>query len=224
MSDPRIWGWDAWKFFHRAGFAYPENPTESEKEKMRRVLANFDIMLPCPMCSLHYIDYFNRTFNDSVLESSETLSRWIYDLHESVNKRFGIDSKVKFEDVRGLVNKFPTRYVDLDTGEILETPRYTDAGGVSSPQEARARKWLEKHPGKSLNDRSLFQQLFYPIGEKQLEFSRMLQFASLALLTVLSLIASVYFYATRNHVKIVKTIQKEEPKSVSSVETINKYV
>lgn len=199
MSDPRIWGWDTWKFLHRAGFAYPDKPTEEDKQKARNLLSSLDIALPCPSCSLHYAEYFRNTFNDSVLESSETLSRWIYDLHQHVNKRLKVDSKVRFEDLRALVNKFPTRYVDLDTGAILEHARFSDADGVSCPADKRARKWLEDHPGLALNDRPWYDQLFDPIGENQIAFANFVTVLSLLVVIVLLTLFSAWLWFARRH-------------------------
>ena len=153
-------------------------------------------MLPCPSCAIHYRAYFEKTFSDAVTESGTALSRWIYDMHEHVNSRFQIESGVKFEDVRALVNKFPTRYIDLDTGDILMQPRYTDAFGVSAPHEKEARAWLEANPTKALSDRPFIAQLFDPIGEKQLAFVTRVAFAAL-IVVALTLLGTTLYYALR---------------------------
>ena len=222
MSDPRIWGWDTWKFLHRSGLAYPEKPTDEDKQKARNFFEALPVLLPCPSCAMHYKAHFEKTFNDATLESSETLSRWIYDLHETVNKRFGVDSNIKFEDVRAVVNKFPSRYIDLDTGYILQTARYADEYGVSAPADKEARDWLEAHPGMALDDRSALEQIFAPIGEKQCNFSRLVAFATLLLTALALLVISVYFYYERKRFIAERVTTSTTSTSTDSDTAINR--
>ena len=47
------------------------------------------LRLPCANCRVHYSSYLKNHPPDSALLSRSALSRYIYDLHESVNKRLG---------------------------------------------------------------------------------------------------------------------------------------
>lgn len=183
MSDPRIWAQDLWNSMHRIAIAYPEKPTEEDKELARGFFKGIALN-PCPGCQMHYRKAFKETFNDEVLKSSDTLQRWVYDLHETVNKRLGIASTIKFEDVPKIVNKFPTRFVDLDTGKILSRARYINDGGVSCPHEARAREWLEANRGKSLDDRMIWEKVFDPLSDKEQLISKLI-FIALAIISIL---------------------------------------
>ena len=186
MSDPRIWSNDYWGMMHRAAIKYPEKPTAEDKVKAKQFFGALDLFVPCPTCSIHYGKHYAETFNDSVLESSETLQRWVYDLHCAVNKRLGIENTVKFEDVKKMYNSFPSRYVDMDTGKVLSTPRFTYNYGVSQPADAAPRQWLVDNVGQSLDDRSIFALIFTPLGEKQEKRSRCLAIAVALLLAVLA--------------------------------------
>jgi len=194
MSDPRIWGWDAWKFLHRSAIAYPAKPSDEQKQRARNFFEALPLFIPCPSCAVHYKKYFDTTFSDETLKSSKTLSKWIYELHETVNKRLGVDSGVKLEDVPKVVNKFPSRYIDLDTGYILQKARYADEYGVSAPHDKEGRDWLEAHPGMSLNDRPLLKRVFAPIGTNQRDFSTKLAFGVLTVLCIASIVSFLYLY------------------------------
>lgn len=196
MSDPRIWSQDWWNTLHRAAIAYPDKPSDDDKQMAREYFRCNRGLLPCPACRLHYGKMYDETFTDSVLESSEALQRWVYDSHCAVNRRLGIENKVRFEDVRGLVNKFPTRFIDLDTGKILQKARYVNDGGVSSPHEARARAWLEQHLGQALDDRPLWEKVIDPLSEKEQRISRLVTIAASILAVFLFVVLPMHFYYT----------------------------
>lgn len=42
-------------------------------------------VIPCPSCAQHYMGYMEKHPIDA--DSRESLARWVYDLHEDVNKR-----------------------------------------------------------------------------------------------------------------------------------------
>lgn len=137
MSDPRIWGTDLWKTLHRFSLAYPkDSPSDQHKQKARDFYGSLDYMLPCPWCKVHYGRYFKRTFTDETVASREALVKWVYDLHNEVNRRLGKPkSDVTIEDLPRLYNSFPLRYVDLTTGDLLDKPRHEVTEGRDCPSD-----------------------------------------------------------------------------------------
>lgn len=195
MSDPRIWAQDWWNTMARAAIAYAEKPTDDDKRYARYFFEGVGGVMPCPSCKNHYKQEFKTTFNDDVLQSNKTLQKWVYDLRERVNKRLGIPSNVaSYEDVPKLVNKFPTRYVDLDTGKILAKARYVNEGGVSAPNERRAREWLEANLGKCLDDRPIWEKVYDPLSEKEERISKLVIIAATILGVLLLVVVPMYVY------------------------------
>lgn len=82
--EPAEWGRSAWKFLHACSFAYPENPTRKQKESALAVFNNLGDILPCPICRRHYKE--NIAINPPRVTNKETLSQWLVELHNSVNK------------------------------------------------------------------------------------------------------------------------------------------
>lgn len=127
MSDPRIWGTDQWKAMHRFSLAYPKrNPTTKHRRAARQYFESLQYLLPCVGCRAHYAKHFRDTFRSSTTDNRMALARWVYDLHEAVNKRLGKPAGVvRFEDLPALYNTFPSRYVAADGKALLEEPRFS---------------------------------------------------------------------------------------------------
>ena len=106
---------------------YPQfDPSKAERSAARQFFASLKDTLPCVSCRQHYGKYFDDTFTSNTLDTRVALARWVYDLHEAVNKRLGKPvGQVKFEDLPQLYNAFPLRYVSLDGQNLLTTPRFT---------------------------------------------------------------------------------------------------
>lgn len=80
MADPATWGPGLWKYLHAL-------PKYSESvDSLKATLHNLD--LPCPECRSHYKEYITeRPIN--IIQTRDAGQRWIFDLHNSVNKRLG---------------------------------------------------------------------------------------------------------------------------------------
>ena len=141
MSDPRVWGTDMWASMHRLSLAYPlARPSSTQRAAARNFFASVGQLLPCVGCRLHYLRHFEKTFLPSTTDSRASLARWVYDLHEAVNKRLGQPTgQVDFDDLPRLYNTYPNRYISLDGKQLLEEPRFTtlanDFAGAETPIE-----------------------------------------------------------------------------------------
>jgi hypothetical protein len=82
--EPAEWGRSAWKFLHACSFAYPQNPTPKQRESALSVFNNLGDILPCPICRGHYKE--NIAINPPRVANKESLSHWLVELHNSVNK------------------------------------------------------------------------------------------------------------------------------------------
>lgn len=84
--DPKIWGPHAWVFLHCITFAYPENPTAKDKEIMKSFLGALPGVLPCMKCRNNCKNHYKKLpLTDEVLASRASLTKWLIDIHNSVN-------------------------------------------------------------------------------------------------------------------------------------------
>ena len=82
--EPQEWGKSAWKFLHACSFAYPENPTRKQRESAFSVFNYLGDILPCPICQGHYKD--NVAVNPPRVSSKGELSKWLVEIHNTVNR------------------------------------------------------------------------------------------------------------------------------------------
>lgn len=144
MSDPRIWGPDLWKTIHRFTLFYPDVPSEDDKKAAIEFFHSLMHLLPCPACRAHYEAHHKASFTDEVVQSRETLVRWAYDLHNTVNRTLGKTYNVKLGDLPLIYNAFPMRYIDERTGDFLQQPRYVTTGEIVCPSDVKAKKALDR--------------------------------------------------------------------------------
>ena len=96
------WGASGWTLLHCVGFSYPEAPTYAERRDMLAFLTSVGYVLPCKKCRAHYTAYVNthlRSPDSPALQNRDTLSRFLCDLHNDVNRRLGRPT-MPYEDVR----------------------------------------------------------------------------------------------------------------------------
>jgi len=82
-----VWGSSEWVFLHSIALIY--NP-DTDKEKYFNFFTNLGSMLPCFECQLHYQENVNKQELMDALDSNEIFFKYVYDLHNKVNKQSGI--------------------------------------------------------------------------------------------------------------------------------------
>lgn len=102
---PRIaqWGASGWRFLHAVSFAYPDEPTFEERQRMFAFLWSVGHVLPCRRCRAHYESYLQAhhltSASATALRDRTSLSRFVVDLHNDVNRRLQ-RSEFDYERVR----------------------------------------------------------------------------------------------------------------------------
>lgn len=106
-----IWGPAMWLFLHTTSFNYPVNPSESDKKYYYKFFKNLQNILPCRYCRENYADNIKKIhkLNYGVMKNRETLSKWVYELHEIINERLGKKSGLTYEEVRDRYEHFRSR-------------------------------------------------------------------------------------------------------------------
>jgi hypothetical protein len=91
-------------------FNYPVHPTASDKRHYRDFVLELQYVLPCGKCRKNLVKNFKKLpLNMSAMKSRETFSRYIYELHETVNKMLDKKSGLTYDDVRERYEHFRAR-------------------------------------------------------------------------------------------------------------------
>ena len=109
---PSCWGSGAWLFIHSIAYAY--NP-QIDKENYYNFFSNLGTVLPCEECRTHYSQNLNRQELVVALESTENLFKWVYDLHNKVNRQNGVpESKwPSYESIKNRYGSFKASCSDI---------------------------------------------------------------------------------------------------------------
>lgn len=108
-----IWGPSMWHFLHTMSFNYPVKPSKEDKEHYRDFILNLQNILPCKYCRQNLKTNLKANpLKMSDMESRDTFSRFIYKLHETVNKLLGKKSGLTYCDIRERYEHFRSRCTD----------------------------------------------------------------------------------------------------------------
>lgn len=104
--NQNIWGPSMWFSLHTITFAYPLNPTESEKANYKIFFDNFKNVIPCSVCKKNYIRHLKEHPIDNYLSCRKKLVYWLIDLHNLVN----VETGKKILDYSVVINKYEKIY------------------------------------------------------------------------------------------------------------------
>ena len=105
-----VWGPSLWHYMHTMSFNYPIKPTDKDKKYYKDFIINLQNVLPCKYCR----DNLKKNFKGHPLrmcdmKNRDTYSRYVYELHETVNKMLGKKSGLTYCDVRERYEHFRAR-------------------------------------------------------------------------------------------------------------------
>ena len=105
-----IWGPAQWHFLHTMSFNYPVNPTAEDKKHYRDYVLNLQHVLPCKYCRINLKNNLKqKPLQMCHMKNRDTFSRYIYELHETVNKMLKKKSHLTYCDVRERYEHFRSR-------------------------------------------------------------------------------------------------------------------
>jgi hypothetical protein len=120
-----VWGPAMWHYLHTMSFNYPINPTAKEKKNYRNFVLNLQNVLPCKHCRINLKTNFKQLpLNMNDMKSRETFSKYIYNLHELINKMLHKKSNLSFCDVRDRYEHFRSRCND-EIPKLFKFKKYT---------------------------------------------------------------------------------------------------
>ena len=106
----QIWGPATWHLLHTISFNYPVIPTDSDKKHYKEFVFSLQNILPCGKCRKNLERNFKKLpLEQSDLESRDTFSKYIYNLHETVNSMLNKKSGLSYDDVKNIYERFRAR-------------------------------------------------------------------------------------------------------------------
>lgn len=83
------WGKHLWYSIHFIAIAYPQNPTDEEKQAYRDFYEKLYLVIPCKRCSMNYLRHLEELPIDGFLQNNKTLFDWTVKIHNIVNVETG---------------------------------------------------------------------------------------------------------------------------------------
>jgi hypothetical protein len=108
-----VWGPAIWHFLHTISFNYPTHPSSEDKRHYMNFIKSLRHVLPCKYCRTNLTKNLKTTpITMSSMENRETFSRYVYQLHETINKMLNKQSGLTYDDVRERYEHFRARCLD----------------------------------------------------------------------------------------------------------------
>ena len=110
-----VWGPSLWHYLHVMSFNYPMKPTKQEKKHYKNFILNLRHVMPCKYCRINLRKNLKaHPLRQCDLKNRDTFSKWVYGLHEHVNKMLGKKSGLTFCEVRDRYENFRSRCTEKE--------------------------------------------------------------------------------------------------------------
>jgi len=111
-----VWGPSMWHSLHTISFNYPVHPTQEDKQHYMDFILNLQYVLPCGKCRKNLKKNFKKLpLTMAEMENRGTFSKYVYNLHEIINKMLHKKSNLTYENVRERYEHFRARCVKKNT-------------------------------------------------------------------------------------------------------------
>lgn len=105
-----VWGAPLWHSLHTMSFNYPVDPTQEDKEHYRDFVLSLQYVLPCKYCRINLkTNLKTLPLTMDQMKNRESFSRYVYKLHELVNRMLKKKSNLTYCDVRERYEHFRAR-------------------------------------------------------------------------------------------------------------------
>ena len=105
-----VWGPSIWHSLHTMSFNYPVKPSIEDKTHYRNFIINLQHVLPCKYCRINLKTNLKQLpLKMSHMKDRDSFSKYVYDLHELVNKMLNKKSGLEYCDVRERYEHFRAR-------------------------------------------------------------------------------------------------------------------
>jgi hypothetical protein len=131
-----VWGPIFWTALHTMSFNYPINPTEDDKKHYKEFIINLQYILPCKYCRINLKNNFKTSpIKNSDMQSRDSFSRYVYNLHECVNRMLHKKSNLTYNDVRERYEHFRARCTEEKPKifNFVEKGKHSKEKGCTEP-------------------------------------------------------------------------------------------
>ena len=150
-----VWGPSLWHTLHVMSFNYPVKPTKQNKKEYRKFIMCLRCTLPCGKCRKNLRKNLKELpLREKDLKNREAFSRWVFNLHELVNKMLNKKSGLTYEKVRDRYEHFRSRCTtEKETKKYLEKIKKED--GCVNPLYGKKSKCLIRIVPSNQNAKTL---------------------------------------------------------------------
>lgn len=105
-----VWGPGMWHYLHTMSFNYPVKPTKYDKKHYRNFVLQLQYVLPCGKCRENLKKNFKEfPLTQANMKNRYTFSKYMYQLHENINRLLNKKSGLTYCDVRERYEHFRSR-------------------------------------------------------------------------------------------------------------------
>ena len=105
-----VWGPSLWHYLHTMSFNYPIKPTKEDKQYYKQFMLSLKYVLPCKYCRINFKDNIKAIpLTSKAMKNRTNFSKWMYCLHEHINKMLKKKSGLSYCDVRERYENFRAR-------------------------------------------------------------------------------------------------------------------
>ena len=118
----RVWGPAGWVFLHCIAQNYPEQPNLEQREHYRSFFRLVGTVLPCRYCRESYQQFINEPdtlLDDKVMQNRTTFSKWLYNVHNKINKKLGINDPITFKQVTDKYESFRSKCTKSEPLKVI---------------------------------------------------------------------------------------------------------
>jgi len=139
----KTWGPAGWVFLHCIAQNYPQQPSASQKKYYISFFKDIGNVLPCRYCRESYQQFIKEgstKLTKTVMKNRQTLSKWLYDIHNKVNKKLEVKSEnvPSFEEVTQKYESFRSRCSNKSPDIIEKTVKK----GCTDPLKGHRKKCI----------------------------------------------------------------------------------
>ena len=115
------WGPSMWHYLHVMSFNYPVTPSRTDKKKYKDFILSLQHVLPCKYCRENLKNNLKALpITSEVMKDRNTFSRYVFNLHETINRMLKKKSGLSYCDVRERYEHFRSRCT-LDKPQLFST-------------------------------------------------------------------------------------------------------
>jgi hypothetical protein len=101
-QNTKVWGPPGWLFLHCIAQNFPWEPDQAKKDSYLKFFRLLGDVLPCRYCRDSYQQFIEEPctkLDESVVQNRKTMVKWLYSIHNKVNKKLGVSEVPCLQEV-----------------------------------------------------------------------------------------------------------------------------